>query len=158
MNKFIYILIIIFLIFIIKNIDILNILILFIIFTSCYIYYNIYEKNITTKNNILSSYKKFIIFKKFNNYTYNNTKNYIYLFLKKTHSIEDLENIRIIIMNNLLSFHINIPSNLKNKLKQYIHNLNILLKKYIKEQNINYNGNYLRIYNKSDYTNKFNYY
>ncbi len=157
MNKFIYILIIIFLIQVIKYVTFTNIIILFIIFSSCYIYYNIYEKRITTKDSILHIFKKFIIFRKFNNYTYTNTKNYVHLFLKKTQSIEDLENIRIIIMNNLLSFNINIPYTLKKKLTIYIYNFNKFLSKYIKEQSNYYTGNYLRTIDINNH-NKFNYY
>ena len=153
MNKLIYILIIFSLLFIIKNINITNILILIIIFVGGYIYYNIYEKNI--KDIIINKFNKFKIFKQFNNYTYNNTKKYINLFLKETHLIEDLENIRIIINNNLLSFKINIPYKLYNLLNKYIYNLNIYLIKYIKELNNDYKGNYLRTNN---FNNKFDYY
>ncbi len=157
MNKFIYILIIIFLISIIKHISITNIIILFVIFIGCYSYYNIYEQKNTPQQNILYTFKKFIIFKKFNEYTYNNTQNYIHLFFKNSHLIEELENIRIIIMNNLLSFNINIPYTLKKKLTKYIYNFNKFLLKYIKEQSNYYKGNYLRTIDINNY-NKFNYY
>ena len=155
MNKLIYILIIFILLFIIININIINILILIIIFIGGYIYYNIYEKKNDLKEEILNKFEKFIIFKKFNIYTYNNSKNYIKLFIKKTHYIDDLENIRIIIINNLLSFKINISYKLHKLLNKYINNLNIYLIKYIKEQNYNYKGHYLQT---SNYNNRFDYY
>jgi len=155
MNKFIYILIMCSLIYIIKNTIITNIIILIILFGGTYGYYKIYEKNITLEDTIRNSFKNFEKFKIYNSYTFNNTYNFINLFLKKNHTIEDLENIRIKIINNLISYNINIPYKLKNYLYKYINILNKYLIKYIKEEDSDYKGNYLRT---PEYNNRFDYY
>jgi len=155
MNKFIYILIICSLIYIIRNTNIINIIVLIILFGGIYSYYIIYEKNITLEDNIINSFKKFEKFKIYNSYTFNNTYNFIKLFLKKNHTIEDLENIRIKIINNLISYNINIPYKLKQYLYKYINILNKYLIKYIKNENSDYKGNYLRT---NQFNNRFDYY